>query len=85
MTTCGPHTLEEIHQTYADSELHRFPNAQIIPTNLTEIANAVEPHRASLPVLTNEIGDTWIHGVASDPLKLATLSRSRAAAARLVG
>jgi len=66
----GPHTLEEIHQTYSDLG-GRFPNARIVPTSLTEIANAVEPHQASLPVLTNEIGDTWIHGVASDPLKLA--------------
>ncbi len=66
----GPHTLEEIHATYSTLS-GRFPNAQIIPTSLTEIANAVEPHRSSLPVLTSEIGDTWIHGVASDPLKLA--------------
>jgi hypothetical protein len=66
----GPHTLEEIHQTYS-ALTGQFPNAQIIPTNLSEIANAVEPHRGSLPVLTSEIGDTWIHGVASDPLKLA--------------
>jgi hypothetical protein len=66
----GPHTLEEIHETYSTLG-GRFPNAQIIPTNLTEIANAVDPHRGSLPVLTSEIGDTWIHGVASDPLKLA--------------
>jgi hypothetical protein len=66
----GPHTLEEIHATYSTLG-GRFPNAQIIPTSLTEIANAVDPHRGSLPVLTGEIGDTWIHGVASDPLKLA--------------
>ena len=66
----GPHTLEEIHATYSTLG-GRFPNAQIIPTSLTEIANAVEPHRGSLPMLTSEIGDTWIHGVASDPLKLA--------------
>jgi len=66
----GPHTLDEIHETY--STLRRqFPNAEITPTDLTEIANAVDPHRSSLPVLTSEIGDTWIHGVASDPLKLA--------------
>jgi hypothetical protein len=66
----GPHTLEEIHHVY--STLGRqFPNSQIIPTDLSEIANAVERHRGSLPVLTSEIGDTWIHGVASDPLKLA--------------
>jgi len=38
---------------------------------LSEIANAVELHRGSLPVLTNAIVDTLIHGVASDPLKLA--------------
>ena len=66
----GPHTVEEIHETYTTLAA-RFPNAQIIPTSLTEIANAVDPHRGSLPVLTGEIGDTWIHGVASDPLKLA--------------
>ena len=66
----GPHTLEEVNQTYSILSA-RFPNAQIIPTSLTEIANAVEPHGGSLPVLTSEIGDTWIHGVASDPLKLA--------------
>lgn len=66
----GPHTLEEVNQTYTALNL-RFPNAQVEPTSLTEIANAIEPHRASFPVVTGEIGDTWIHGVASDPLKLA--------------
>ncbi len=40
---------------------------------MTDIANAVEPFRANLPVVTQEIGDTWIHGVASDPLKLARI------------
>jgi len=66
----GPHTAEEVSQTYATLTT-RFPNAQIVATNLTEIANAIEPQRNSLPVLTSEIGDTWIHGIASDPLKLA--------------
>jgi Domain of unknown function (DUF5054) len=66
----GPHTLDEIHETYS-TLTGQFPNAQITPTNLTEIANAVEPYRSSLPVLTSEIGDTWIHGIASDPLKVA--------------
>jgi hypothetical protein len=66
----GPHTLEEIHETYSTLG-QQFPNAEITPTNLTGIANAVDSHRGALPVLTSEIGDTWIHGVASDPLKLA--------------
>ena len=66
----GPHTPEQISKTYSTLSA-QFPNAEIIPTNLSEIANAVEPQRGSLPVFTSEIGDTWIHGVASDPLKLA--------------
>jgi hypothetical protein len=40
----GPHTLDEIHETYSTLS-SRFPNAQIIPTSLSEIANAIDPHR----------------------------------------
>jgi len=66
----GPHTPEEIRQIY--SELRRqFPNAAIQASNLTEIANAIAPHTKDLPVITSEIGDTWIYGVGSDPIKLA--------------
>ena len=66
----GPHTLKEVQEIYSTLSV-RFPNARITPTNLTEIANAVDPYRSSLPVVAGEIGDTWIHGVASDPLKVA--------------
>jgi hypothetical protein len=66
----GPHTLEEIGKIYAELR-QQFPNATIKASNLTDIANAVEPHKSALPVLTQEIGDTWIYGVASDPVKLA--------------
>lgn len=66
----GPHTLGEIVDIYADLS-HQFPNAHIRATSLTEIANAIEPYRGNLPVVNQEIGDTWIYGVASDPLKVA--------------
>ncbi len=49
----------------------QFPNAQVTAASLTDIANAVEPYRERLPVVTQEIGDTWISGVPSDPLKVA--------------
>ena len=68
----GPHTVEEIQQIYAELR-QQFPAATIQAANLTEIANAVEPFHANLPVVTQEIGDTWIHGVASDPVKLARI------------
>ena len=66
----GPHSLEEIRKIYADMK-QQFPNASIRASNLTEIANAVEPYKSGLPVITQEIGDTWIYGVASDPVKVA--------------
>ena len=66
----GPHSLREIHGIYARLR-RQFPNAQVKAANLADIANAIEPYRGSLPVFTQEIGDTWIYGVPSDPLKVA--------------
>jgi len=65
----GPHTSEEITKVYG--ELNRqFPNATVKATNLSEIGNTLDALRDQLPVITEEIGDTWIYGVASDPLKV---------------
>ncbi len=66
----GPHTLDEIAKIHADLAT-RFPNAEIRAASLSEIAQAAEPYRDKLPVVTEEIGDTWIYGCASDPLKVA--------------
>ena len=66
----GPHTLEAIAKIYADLR-KQFPHAQVTAANLSEIAAAVEPYRSQLPVVTQEIGDTWIYGVPSDPIKVA--------------
>ena len=66
----GPHKIDEIHRIYSRLRT-RFPNAQITAGSLTDIANAVGPFREHLPVVTQEIADTWIAGVPSDPLKVA--------------
>jgi len=66
----GPHTEKEIDAVHADFAA-RFPNAEIIACNLTEIGKEIRPYRDKLPVVTQEIGDTWIYGPPSDPLKLA--------------
>jgi hypothetical protein len=66
----GPHTLEEVHKIYADLR-SQFPAAEIRAANLTEIANAVRPYQSHFPEVTQEIGDTWIHGIASDPTKMS--------------
>lgn len=66
----GPHTMEEIRKIYADLR-EQFPNSTTRASNLTEIANAVDPYTKALPILRQEIGDTWIYGVSSDPVKLS--------------
>jgi len=66
----GPHSVEEVKKVYAELR-KQFPNAKVTAASLSEIANAVEPYRGNLPVVTQEIGDTWIYGVPSDPVKVA--------------
>jgi hypothetical protein len=66
----GPHTLDEIRAVYAS--LHAlYPEAQIVSTNLSTVAAALEPVRSQLPVVTKELGDTWIYGTGADPGKVA--------------
>ncbi len=66
----GPHTPAEIAAIY--TKLRRqFPGATIQATGLNEVATAVDTIRDRLPVVTTEIGDTWIYGCASDPEEVA--------------
>jgi len=66
----GPHTPGEIRAIYSKLRA-QFPKAAVRATDLTTIANAVKPYEHALPVVTQEIGDTWIYGVPSDPFKVA--------------
>ncbi|HEX5412523.1 MAG TPA: DUF5054 domain-containing protein [Terriglobia bacterium] len=66
----GPHSVAQVKKIYTGLR-RQFPNAKVSAANLSDIALAVEPHKANLPVVTQEIGDTWIYGVASDPVKVA--------------
>ncbi|MBP5250229.1 MAG: DUF5054 domain-containing protein [Lachnospiraceae bacterium] len=57
------------------SEMERiaklYPNAKIIASTMDEYAAALLREKDRLPVIEEEIGDTWIHGIASDPLKIS--------------
>ena len=66
----GNFSADEVKQIYSDLR-QQFPNAQVTASNLTEIALATDEFRDNLPVVTQEIGDTWIYGVPSDPVKVA--------------
>ena len=66
----GPHSVEDVTSIYADLR-KRFPHAQVTAATLSEIATAVVAYRNQLPVVTQEVGDTWIYGIPSDPIKVA--------------
>lgn len=66
----GPHSVEEVHRIFA-SLRERYPGAHIVAASLNDVAEAMEPMRESLPVVTSEIGDTWIYGYGSAPLRMA--------------
>jgi len=75
----GPHSVEEVILVYRRLRA-QFPNARIVASSLDAFARALFKVRHALPVVTAEIGDTWIHGVATDPWKVARfreLSRLR--------
>ncbi len=73
----GPHSYEAVKNIYAGLR-QRYPNAEIIAASFNEIAEALGKHKDTLPVVTSEIGDTWIYGYGSSPIRMAkfrTLSR----------
>lgn len=51
----------------------KFPGAEVVSSTLDAffaVANQADV-KATLPVVTQEIGDGWIYGIPSDPLKQA--------------
>lgn len=71
----GPPSREALEAFYAKMEA-KYPNAHIEAGTLDEFAREVLPLRESFPIITEEIGDTWIHGVATDPIKTSRFRRA---------
>ena len=66
----GPSTMEEIRALF--EQLRReYPGADIMASTLDAFAARLQAVKDRLPVVSEEIGDSWIHGIASDPWKIA--------------
>jgi hypothetical protein len=80
----GPQNLEQVQQTFAQLRV-QFPGCEVFASTLDAFAQALLPFADSLPLVTAEIGDTWIQGIGSDPLlvshfrRLSALRRARLA------
>lgn len=64
----GPPSYQEVLD---DIEFFKkwYPNAEVFPSTLDNFIKDILPCKHTLPFVQSEIGDTWIHGVASDPYK----------------
>jgi hypothetical protein len=67
---CGPPSADDIRQQFADLA-GQFPGAKIKASTLDAFAAQLLTIKDQLPIVTEELGDTWIHGVGTDPHKVA--------------
>lgn len=70
MDNLGPQNEAEVGEIYRKLR-QEHPGAVVFASTLNDFAEQVLPLYANLPVVTQEIGDSWIHGVGSDPVKVS--------------
>ncbi len=51
----------------------KYPSHEVIASSMDYIAEKLWSVKNKLPIITSEIGDSWIHGVVSDPYKVAAM------------
>lgn len=66
----GPQSVPQTVHVLRDLR-RRYPGARVRAATLEDYGALLWERREDLPVVTGEIGDSWIHGAASDPQKLA--------------
>ena len=66
----GPQSPEQVKQIFQHMWTE-FPGANVAASTLDDFAKALRKVKTKLPVVTGELGDTWLHGAGSDPGKIA--------------
>lgn len=64
----GPQSEEQIEEIYRQLR-EKYPDAVLRAGTLEDVAQ-VALQETGLPVITDEIGDSWIHGAGTDPAKV---------------
>ncbi len=68
----GPPSLEEVLAVYRRLE-NSYPGSEILASDLSSYARKIISQKDRFPLVQEEIGDTWIHGVGTDPKKVSNL------------
>lgn len=66
----GPFTAQQYKDHFALIQ-KEFPKAQVVSSTFDNFTQHLNGVRSTLPVVTSEVGDTWIYGVPSDPKRAA--------------
>ena len=66
----GPHSAEQVKDIFV-SLRRKYPHAEVMASTLDSVAKDLERMRNRLPLVREEIGDTWIYGFGSSPLRMA--------------
>ena len=67
----GPQSADSVREIYRQAQAE-YPGAILKAATLNDVAERLRG-LTDLPVVDKEIGDTWIHGAATDPKKLSGL------------
>jgi hypothetical protein len=70
----GPSNEQEMAEVYKKLK-KQFKSYQTVGGTLCGYAEEILKIKHKLPVVEQEIGDTWVHGVASDPFKSAAVKQ----------
>ncbi len=70
MDNVGPQTIAAATECHRDLRVAQ-PGDTIRASTLDDFAAAIWPQRERFPLVDREIGDSWIHGSATDPEKTA--------------
>eukprot|EP00698_Gefionella_okellyi_P013605 TRINITY_DN3736_c0_g1_i1.p1 TRINITY_DN3736_c0_g1~~TRINITY_DN3736_c0_g1_i1.p1 ORF type:complete len:789 (-),score=169.87 TRINITY_DN3736_c0_g1_i1:1170-3536(-) len=68
----GPYTAAEYIQHF-EAIQQEFPKANVYASTFDNFTSIVEAYRDKLPVISGDIGDTWIYGCPSDAKKVAMM------------
>jgi hypothetical protein len=65
----GPQSVPQAIDAYRELRRH-YPDAKVEASTLDAYGDLLWARREQLPVVELEIGDSWIHGSATDPIKM---------------
>lgn len=65
-----PKDINEVNDVYKKIS-NKYPESEIYSSSLNEFAECIWKKRKDLPIIKEEIGDSWIHGIATDPIKIS--------------